>query len=341
MATWVALDAMGGDFAPQATVEAAYLAVKEYEDLGVYLVGKEDLLSPLLKKKKHKRIKLVSASQIVAMDEAPIAALRNKPDSSLRKAFDLVKEGKARAIVSAGNSGAVLVTALFVLGRLKGVSRPAIATILPTMKGYAVMIDSGANVDCKPHHLLQFAYMGSVFAARILNIEKPKVGLLSIGEEGGKGNTLVKQAHNLLKQSSLNYFGNIEGRDIYRGDVEVIVCDGFVGNVCLKLSEGLAETLMAMMAQEIRKHKLAMLGFAFAKPALARFKKHIDWRERGGAPLLGVNGVVIISHGRSDAKALKNALGTACGFVQQKITEKIGEALEELASSKLGQVNEK
>nr|WP_157627863.1 phosphate acyltransferase PlsX [Thermodesulfatator autotrophicus] len=341
MAIWVALDAMGGDFAPQATIEGALWAVKEFPELGVYLVGKPEILSPLLKKKSHKRLKIIPASQIVGMDESPIEALRNKPDSSIRKAFELVKAREAKAIVSAGNSGAVLVTALFVLGRLKGVSRPAIATVLPTLKGYAVLIDSGANVDCKPRHLLQFAYMGNVFAERILGYKSPRIGLLSIGEESGKGNTLVKQTHDLLKQSKLNYAGNIEGRDFYQGDVEVIVCDGFVGNVCLKLSEGLAEALMAMMTKEIKKHKLAVLGFTLARPALKKFKRFIDWRERGGAPLLGVNGEVIITHGRSDAKAIKNALRTALGFAKQNITAKIKEALEIETQSQKAQDSER
>ncbi len=321
---------MGGDFAPHATVEGALSALKSYPELGIYLVGKPESLTPLLKKKRPKRLEIIPAQEVVAMDESHIGALRTKPDSSIRKCFDLVKEGVAQAVVSAGNSGAVLATALFVLGRIKGVSRPAIATALPTIKGQAVMIDSGANVDCKPHHLLQFAHMGTVFCREILSVPAPKVGLLSIGEEGGKGNTLVKRAHQLLRESGLNYVGNIEGRDIYRGDVDVIVCDGFVGNICLKLSEGLAEALMWMMSQEIRQSKLAQLGFSFAKSALRQFKKRIDWRERGGAPLLGVKGVVIIGHGRSDAHAIKNALRTALGFVRENVLENLSEALSGL-----------
>ena len=332
MAVWVALDAMGGDFAPQATVEGALLALKSFSNLGIYLVGQPEKLAPMLKRRRHRRLELVPASQVVGMDESPIGALRNKLDSSIRKSFDLIREGKAQAVVSAGNSGAVLATALFVLGRLQGVSRPAIATVLPTIKGQAVMIDSGANVDCKPHHLLQFAQMGTVFSREILGVSAPKVGLLSIGEEGGKGNTLVKRTHQLLSESELNYVGNIEGRDIYRGEVDVIVCDGFVGNICLKLSEGLAEALMLMMAEEVRLSKVAKLGFSLARAALRRFRRRIDWRERGGAPLLGVKGVVIISHGRSDALAIKNALGTALGFVEEGVLVKLTEALAGLPS---------
>ncbi len=332
MAVWVALDAMGGDFAPQATVEGALMALKSFPELGVYLVGQPEVLAPLLKRRVPKKLEIVPAKEVVAMDESPIGALRTKLDSSIRRSFDLLKEGTAQAVVSAGNSGAVLATALFVLGRIKGVSRPAIATVLPTIRGQAVLIDSGANVDCKPHHLLQFAYMGAVFSREILGVPSPKVGLLSIGEEGGKGNTLVKRTHQLLTESGLNYVGNIEGRDIYRGEVDVIVCDGFVGNICLKLSEGLAEALMLMMAQELRSSRLAQIGFSFARGALKRFQQRIDWRERGGAPLLGVKGVVIISHGRSDAQAIKNALGTALFFVKEEVLENLSRDLAELPS---------
>lgn len=329
---WVAVDAMGGDFAPQAVVEGAQRALETYADLHIFLVGVPEKVKPYLKRRRLKRLELVPASQVVAMDEAPIAALRNKPDSSIRRAFNLLKDGKAQAVVSAGNSGAVVATGLFVLGRLAGVSRPAIATVLPTIKDNAVLVDAGANVDCKPHHLLQFAYMGAVFAREILGRAEPKVGLLSIGEEGGKGNTLVKRTHELLTRSHLNYVGNVEGRDIYQGEVDVIVCDGFVGNVCLKLSEGLAEALMSMMIQEVRRKRAAQLGFALARPALVQFKKRIDWRERGGAPLLGVEGVVIISHGRSDARAICNAIGAAREFVRQEVISRLREALAEIRS---------
>ena len=329
---WVAVDAMGGDFAPQAVVQGVLKALEIYPDIGVFLVGQEEKIKPLLKRRAKKRLRLCPASQVVAMDEAPIGALRTKPDSSIRKAFELVKNGEAQALVSAGNSGAVVATALFVLGRLAGVSRPAIATVLPTVKDHAVLIDAGANVDCKPHHLLQFAYMGAVFAREILGRKDPRVGLLSIGEEGGKGNTLVKRTHKFLSLSNLNYVGNIEGRDIYQGEVDVIVCDGFVGNVCLKLSEGLAEALMSMMIQEVRRSKRAQLGFALARSALINFKKRVDWRERGGAPLLGVEGAVIISHGRSDARAISNAIGVARDLVLQRVVQRLKQALSQIPS---------
>jgi len=323
----VAVDAMGGDFAPQAVVKGALRALKNFPKLAIYLVGREEEIRAYLPRRKPKRLEIVPASQVVAMDDSPIDALRSKPDSSIRRAFELAKSGEAQAVVSAGNSGAVLATALFLLGRLSGVSRPAIATVLPTIKKNAVLIDSGANVDCKPQHLVQFATMGAVFCEQILGLPSPRVGLLSIGEEGGKGNTLVKRTHKLLSESSLNYVGNIEGRDIYKGEVDVIVCDGFVGNICLKLSEGLAEALMAMMAQEVYQKRLAQMGFLLARGALKRFKKRIDWRERGGAPLLGIDGVVIISHGRSDETAIQNAIGTAGEFIEQQLVEKLRQAL--------------
>ncbi len=323
----VAVDAMGGDFAPQAVVQGVVKALQQWPELFVYLVGPLDRVKACLPRKVPKNLELVAASQVVAMDESPIEALRTKTDSSIRRAFELARSGKAQAVVSAGNSGAVLAHALFLLGRLSGVSRPAIATVLPTMKHHAVLIDSGANVDCKPQHLVQFATMGAVFCEQILGFAHPRVGLLSIGEEGGKGNTLVKRTHTLLAEGPLNYVGNIEGRDIYKGEVDVIVCDGFVGNVCLKLSEGLAEALMSMMAQEVLSRKVAKLGFLLARGALRQFKRRIDWRERGGAPLLGIDGVVIISHGRSDDLALKNALGTATEFIKLDLVAKLKEAL--------------
>ncbi len=325
----VAVDAMGGDFAPQAVVHGVIEALNAWKDLHVFLVGVPEQIRPHLPRKMPSNLSLVPASQIIGMNDPPIEALRTKTDSSIRRAFELLRQGQVQAVVSAGNSGAVLAHALFLLGRLSGVSRPAIATVLPTIKHHAVLIDSGANVDCKPQHLVQFATMGAVFSEQVLGFKHPRVGLLSIGEEGGKGNTLVKRTHKLLSEGPLNYVGNIEGRDIYKGEVEVIVCDGFVGNVCLKLSEGLAEALMSMLAQEVLSQRLAKLGFMLAQRALRKFKQRIDWRERGGAPLLGIEGVVIISHGRSDARAIKNALGTAKEFIKLDLVNKLKEALQD------------
>ncbi len=326
----IALDVMGGDHAPREILEGARQALKTSEDLFLYLVGTEEALSAF---PDHRRVEKVAAPEWVEMDEAPSEALRKKPRSSIRRAFELVKKGQAQAVVSAGNSGVTYACALFTLGRLPGVSRPAIATVLPTLKRPAVLIDAGANVDCKPNHLLQFAIMGALFAEKVLGLERPRIGLLSIGEEGGKGNFLVKRAHVLLSESPLNYVGNVEGRHIYSGEAEVIVCDGFVGNICLKVSEGVAEALGEMLKREVRRDPLAMLGFSLARRALTRFRRRTDWREYGGAPLLGVNGVVIIGHGRSDARAIRNALFTAKRFVELNLVEKLRQALDRKKSS--------
>ncbi|QJA06953.1 phosphate acyltransferase PlsX [Thermosulfurimonas marina] len=316
----VALDVMGGDYAPREILSGARKALKENSDLFLLLVGPEEVLE---KFPSHERVEKVPAPEWVEMEEAPAEALRKKPRASIRVALELIKEGQAQAVVSAGNSGATFGAALLTLGRLPGVLRPAIATVLPTLGRPAVLIDAGANVDCKPVHLFQFALMGALFSERILGIKRPRVGLLSIGEEGGKGNFLVKRAHALLSESPLNFVGNVEGRHIYSGEAEVIVCDGFVGNICLKVSEGVAEALGEMLKREVRRDPLALLGFSLARRALSRFRHKVDWREYGGAPLLGVNGVVIIGHGRSDARAIKNALFTASRFVKTGLVEKL------------------
>ncbi|WP_297055942.1 phosphate acyltransferase PlsX [Thermosulfurimonas sp.] len=320
----IALDVMGGDYAPREILAGAREALKALPDLFLYLVGTEKALADF---PEHERVEKVPAPEWVEMDEAPSEALRKKPRSSIRVAFELARSGKAQAVVSAGNSGVTYACALFALGRIRGVSRPAIATVLPTLKNPAVLIDAGANVDCKPSHLLQFALMGALFSQEILGIKEPRVGLLSIGEEGGKGNFLVKRAHALLSESSLNFVGNVEGRHIYSGEAEVIVCDGFVGNICLKVSEGVAEALTVMLKREVRRDPLAILGFLLARRALSRFRHRVDWREYGGAPLLGVNGVVIIGHGRSDARAVRNALHTARRFVEIDLARRLSEAL--------------
>jgi len=316
---------MGGDHAPREVLKGAKEALKASEDIFLYLVGPREALAEF---PDHERVSKVETSEWVKMDEVPSEALRRKPDSSIRRAFELVKQGQAQAVVSAGNSGATYACALFTLGRLAGVMRPAIATVLPTLKNPAVLIDAGANVDCKPAHLLQFAFMGSLFAERILGIRNPRVGLLSIGEEGGKGNFLVKRAHALLSQSPLAYIGNVEGRHIYFGEAEVIVCDGFVGNICLKVSEGVAEAVVEMLKAEVKKDPLAILGLFLAQRALKRFRQRTDWREYGGAPLLGVNGVVIIGHGRSDARAIKNAILVARKFIETNLVKRLEEALQ-------------
>jgi len=320
----VVLDAMGGDFAPQVPVMGAVQAVKDF-DVEVVLVGDEDLIRKELRKYSYpeNRLEVLHAPTSVKMDEQPSRALKKK-DSSIYLGLNLLKEKKADAFVSAGNTGAVMAVSLFTVGRIKGVDRPAITAVLPNLKGYTFLLDVGANVDCKPYHLLQFAIMGSAYAKYVLNEENPKVGLLNIGEEEGKGNELTKEAYRLLKSAEgINFLGNAEGRDIYSGDFDVIVCDGFVGNVCLKLSESLAKILAKILKEEINKHFISRIGAITLKPAIKGFKRRIDYAEIGGAPLLGLNAPVIISHGSSNAKAIKNAIKTAVSFAQSRVNEHI------------------
>ena len=310
----IALDAMGGDHAPQIEVEGAVLAAKEYGSQ-IILVGDAEIVKKELSRYSVKDLPIYikQASEVIRMDESPSKALRKK-DSSMRVAFDLVKNGEADAVVSAGNSGAAMATAMVVLRKLEGVDRPAIATVMPTLKGACVVLDVGANVDCKPFHLAQFAVMGDVYAQFILKKERPRVGLLSNGEEESKGTDLTRETHAILKQISMNYIGYIEGRDIFAGDVDVVVCDGFVGNVVLKTSEGLADAIGKMLKEEIKKSNLAKLGYLLSKGAFGRFKKKVDYSEYGGAPLLGIDGVGIISHGSSTPNAIKNAIRVAQEF---------------------------
>jgi glycerol-3-phosphate acyltransferase PlsX len=325
----IALDAMGGDHAPAATVEGAIKAVNESRTLSVILVGNEKEIKKELKNRKypHSSISIEHASQIVEMDEPPLTALRRKKDSSIKISVDLVKQGKANAMVSAGNSGAVMATALLLLGKLHGVERPAIAAVMPTLKGLFILIDAGANVDCKSKHLLQFAIMGQAYAKSIFDVMSPRVGLLSIGEEDVKGNELTKEVFQLLKNSGINFIGNIEGKNIFMGDADVVVCDGFVGNIALKISEGLAEAMRKMLKREISDKTAGKIGYVLLKDAFKRFKKRTDYSEYGGAPLLGISKPCIISHGRSSSKAIKNAIKIASEFHKKKVLEIISAEL--------------
>ncbi len=318
----VAVDAMGGDRGPDVLIKGAIDAARDY-DVGITLVGMEDVLRDKLQRQGggDLPISIHPASQVVDMEESPADSLRHKKDSSIRVAFELVRQGKAEALVSAGNSGATLATAMVALGRINGV-RPAIATLMPTLKKPVAMIDVGANVDCKPVHLLQFGIMGSVFAGELLDNSRPRVGLLSIGEEDTKGNQLVKRAYDLLADSDLNFVGNIEGGEVFKGDVDVIVCDGFVGNICLKLSEGLAKTILTMLSSEIGENLMAEMGYPL-RSAFKRFYKIIDYAEYGGAPLLGINGIAIICHGLSGSKAVKNAIRLAHELAEIKLADKL------------------
>lgn len=325
----IALDAMGGDYAPAATVDGAVETVREYDDLEVILFGDESQLKKELKGKKYPShcIHIRHTSQIIGMHESPVSALRKKKDSSIRRAVDAVKLKEADAVVSAGNSGVAMATALFVLGTSKGVDRPAIAAIMPTLKGLFVLIDAGANVDCKPENLLQFAVMGSAYCRTILHRPEPKVALLSIGEEDTKGNELTREAFKLLKEANINFTGNIEGKDVFSGEADVVVCDGFIGNVLLKTSEGLAEVIIKMLKREIEGQATGKLGYLLMKPALRNFKKKTDYAEYGGAPLLGINGTCIISHGRSSPRAIRNALRVAVELARKKVHKIISEEI--------------
>ncbi|MEW6325325.1 MAG: phosphate acyltransferase PlsX [Nitrospirota bacterium] len=326
----MAVDAMGGDNAPAAIVDGALLACREL-GIAITLVGDEYLLREELSRRPDAdRLPLTihHASQRVAMDEQPSQVVRRKRDSSIWVATELVKKGQAAAVVSAGNTGASMATALFLLGQVRGVERPAIATLLPTLFGPCLLLDVGANVDCKPHHLLQFAIMGHIYVEGLLGRPSPKLGLLSIGEEETKGNELTKEAFKLLKESSLNFIGNVEGRDIYAGGADVVVCDGFIGNVALKVSEGLASTILKLLRREIAAARWGKLGYLLLRPAFSRFQKRVDYAEYGGAPLLGVNGVSIICHGRSSARAIRNAVRVAQECVQQELHIKIRAELE-------------
>ncbi|HTZ17602.1 MAG TPA: phosphate acyltransferase PlsX [Dissulfurispiraceae bacterium] len=326
----IALDAMGGDFAPDVTVAGAIDAVNEY-DVEVILVGDQGRLNEAIRDKRYpaNRISVYHASEVAGMDESPVSVLRKKKDSSIRKAVELVKNGQADAAVSAGHSGVAMAMALFLLGKVPGVDRPAIATTLPSLNRFFVLLDAGANVDCKPENLLQFAYMGSAYYSALFNEPSPRVSLLSIGEEDTKGNELTKESFKLLKGcKGLNFTGNIEGKDVFSGHADVIVCDGFIGNIVLKTSEGLAETILKMLKREIANVATGKLGYLMIKPAIRNFKRRTDYDEYGGAPLLGINGTCIISHGRSSARALKHAIRVASEMSKQRVHESIATMLK-------------
>jgi len=330
MAVHVALDVMGGDLGPGELVAGAVQAVNEL-DVEVTLLGDANLIDKALAAHPadKRRIRTVHTSQVITMEESPFEAVRRKKDASVVRAFGLLKEGGVEAVVSAGNSGATMAAAITRLGRMKQISRPGIASIFPTLKRPLVMMDVGANVDCRPRHLFQFGIMAAAFSRVLLGIERPAIGLLSIGAEGGKGNNLVRNAHELFSRSSLNFVGNVEGRDTFLGNVDVIVCDGFVGNVCLKVSEGLAEALMTMLKDEMAGSFRARLGYLLARPAFANFKKRVDYAEYGGAPLLGLNGTGIVCHGRSNSVAIKNAIRVASEMVRHEVNTHIQRLLDE------------
>ena len=310
----IALDAMGGDHAPTETVKGALLAVRE-TDVEVALVGLPDVLETELARQGHSAstpsVRVVPASEVVDMHEPPAQAVRQKRHSSINEALRLVKEGEASAAVSAGNTGAVVASALLVLGRLGGIKRPALSAYFPTGKYGVLALDVGATADCKPSYLVQFAHMGSIYMERVYGAKRPRVGLLSIGEEEGKGNALTREVYDRLQHSALNFVGNVEGKEIMNGEVEVVVSDGFTGNVAVKMGEGMAEFMFRELRKAVSERLRYRLGALLMVDALRGMRRQLDYAEYGGVPLLGVNGVVVICHGRSRAQAIKNAIRTA------------------------------
>jgi glycerol-3-phosphate acyltransferase PlsX len=331
---WIAVDAMGGDAAPRCVVDGALAAARHF-DVGVALVGRKPLLEAEVARHRRtdtRRVRIVHADAVVEMAETPAAALRSKPTASVRVAADLVARGEAAALFSAGHTGATVMAAHGAFGMLNGVDRPALAATIPTPRLPAILLDVGASAECRPAHLLQFAVMGRIYARVAFGIDAPRVGLLSSGEEETKGNELTREAHRLLKASPVSFIGNVEARDVYSGDADVIVCDGFTGNVALKISEGLVDAVEELLGEELSRTIPARVGSLLTRGALRRFRRRLDYSEYGGAPLLGVAGIAVVGHGRSSAKAVRNAVAMAdrfaCGgFIarlQRGITNSMG-----------------
>jgi glycerol-3-phosphate acyltransferase PlsX len=330
MQTVIAVDAMGSDRAPRAEIEGALLAARHY-DVKVLLVGPEERLRNELAhhtSAQYLPVEVVNATQVIGMHEKAVQAVRSKRDSSLHVGLRLVKNKNAIGFVTAGNTGAAMTAAKMVLGALPGVDRPALAMVFPTSAGKpCILIDVGANVDCKPHNIAQFAVMGEMYYRAIFGAKRPSVGLLSIGEEESKGNELTRHAFALLRDLPLNFIGNVEGRDLYNGRVDVIVCDGFVGNVALKISEGLVEAVRVLLKESLRSTITSQVGYLLSRKAFVDFKKRLDYSEYGGAPLLGLKGVAIVGHGSSSANAIKNAIRVTKQFAESGINERIEQEL--------------
>lgn len=328
----IAIDGMGGDNAPKAVIQGIVQAIGEYSDIEFYITGPKELINEELRKFNYvgDKITVIDAKEIISPSEHPVMALKKKKDSSLCKALNLVKVGQCDAVLSAGSTGAFLAGCTLIIGRIKGIKRPALATIMPGKNGTFMIVDAGANVDCKPEYLVQFAHMGKEYYKGILKVDNPSIGIVNIGEEEEKGNELTKNTHILLKdENSLNFIGNVEPRDVSLGETQVLVCDGFVGNTLLKMYEGTALNLLKLIKEEI----LALgfkgkIGALLLKPAFDVIKKKFDYKEYGGAPFLGVNGICIKAHGSSDAKAFKSAIGQTKTFYDSKVLEKIKEELE-------------
>jgi glycerol-3-phosphate acyltransferase PlsX len=327
---------MGGDHAPSVVVDGAVAAARHL-DAGIALVGQTAAVERALSAHPDWQslgIEIVEAPDVVEMAEAPVPAMRRKPRSSVRVAADLVAKREASALVSAGHTGATVVSAHAAFGMVPGVDRPALATTIPTRGRPAVLLDAGATVECRPQHLLQFAVMGSVFARLAHGVEEPRIGLLSVGEEASKGNDLTRETHRLLKTSPLRFIGNVEGREIYSGVADVIVCDGFTGNIVLKTSEGLVETVEALLGDELSGTFSSQVGYLLSKRAFRRFRRRVDYSEYGGAALLGVAGLVIVAHGRSSARAIRNAVAMAYRFAGSEFISRVEQGIGEVASVK-------
>ena len=332
----IAVDAMGGDHAPRPEVEGAVLAARQF-GVGILLAGQPQAVKHELARHAHKGldIEIVPASEVITMRDAPMQAFRKKKDSSVHVATRLVRDAKADGLVSAGNTGAVMAVARFGLGTLESVDRAALAAPFPTIRGgVSVLLDVGANVDSKVEHLEQFAIMGEIYHRAIFGTRRPRVALLSIGEEEMKGNELTREAYNRFKQLPIHFVGNVEGREVFAGNVDVIVCDGFIGNVALKISEGVAQLIVTMLKSALQSTLSAQVGSLLSRRAYQDFKRKIDYSEYGGAPLLGVRGVTVISHGSSNGNAMKNAIRVAAGLARAKINEKIQQELTTVAAAR-------
>ena len=325
----VAIDAMGGDFGPGAVVDGAIVAARHL-GVGLVLVGRAELLrAEVARHADHQAldVRIVDAPDAVGMGDSPAAALRKYPRASIRVAADLVASGEASAMFSAGNTGATLIATHGALGMLAGADRPALATTIPTLKREAILLDSGANMGCRPPHLLQFAVMGAAYARVALGIKRPRIGLLSIGEEATKGNDLTRAAHRLLSTGVPDFIGNVEGRDVYASQADVVVCDGFTGNIALKISEGLVETVEELLRDELSRTFSTRVGYLLSRRAFRRFRRRVDYSEYGGAPLLGVAGLCVVGHGRSSSKAVRNALAMVQRLGKGKMVERVAQSI--------------
>lgn len=330
----IAIDGMGGDHSPNSVVQGCIMALEEFKDIEIIITGKEDIILTELSKCNYDKTKISveNAEEVISPNEHPVMAVRRKKNSTITTAVRLVKEGKADAVISAGSTGAFLTASLLILGRIKGIDRPALAPLMPGVNGNFIVVDSGANAECKPKNLLQFAVMGKNYFENVLEIKNPKVGLINIGAEEEKGNELTKASYKLLADSNVNFIGNVEPRDITSGDVQILVCDGFVGNTVLKMYEGVASNIFSIIKKEIMSNTISKLGGILLKPVFNNIKKKFDYKEHGGAPFLGVDGICIKAHGSSDALAIKNAIRQAKKFYDNDLINKMKHEVEYLNS---------